>query len=351
MATPCGFDPHSPYQPEDKERSDVEKHPLQDNPRWLFHQPNMRFESKYILRNLETGAESVKDIQAGFTCREQLIGAIRTPFAQFTTTHTQKPRSYEMETKVVSEIKLEDERLLGAGLTRFSVLLPRKSPAEDEKAVAASIAKVADLVAGIPLLLLNPRRQAGGWWRTPEPYAGYNRGTGFFSAVWLGSDNSVLRHPALLSVGMGLFRQAYLLHYAGMAEAVLASVPHEEVAEVLDAADWRRALGIVEKLRPWIQVPPGKNGAPHHYPFPWYQRSGIKSVSYWQRLIRLHRALRRHDFETVLQPLREGWNLSGTTASYTGAFNFWGEGKNLTEAHKRLMTLGKPLKRKDNAEG
>jgi len=314
----------------------------------------MEFQSAYIVRDLRTGDESVKNLHVpNFSCREGLIGSVHNPILHSCAERKQTAGSYAVTTTKVGELILDDPKVLGPGKTQFLV---RATPTAQMPILGAEVAelvmKVADLVAGIPLLLLNPKRPAGDWWRTEKNFlpGGKDPATGLEKTAnfcWWGSDNSVLFHPAYLSIAFGLYRQAYALVNAGMAEQVLASVPREEVEETLTAADWRRALGIIEAARPWIQVPIGKGGELGNYPFPWYQRATLKSTSYWQRLIRLHRAIRRHGYEAVFGNFFSGWNLDMSTPGIcTGAFHFWGKDKELTEANKRLMELGKPLKRK-----
>lgn len=321
----------------------LEKHPLQGRKQWTFAQPSITFSTKYARRNLASGELRQQDLEASFICREGLLSSVRQALSAHLMESGQGDTPWSKRFTPRWEIAFDQEELARPGKTCMEVLIPggNETPLEKREEFAAKLYPVANIVAGLPLLLLNTHRKPGDWHKLPPRFQPLREGR----ARWFGADNSLLHHPALLSVGTGLFRQAVALVSCGLAEEVLASTPQEEVEKALAEADWKAAFGLVDKARPWIQIIPGKNGAFENYPIPWtkYARGG---TSYWQRFIRLHRALRRHGFEEVLEDFVQGWNLDGRSLDYSGAFSFWGEDGKLSEAHKRVMLLGKPLKRK-----
>lgn len=322
----------------------LEKHPLEGRKEWKFSQPSTTFSTTYARRNLQTGEEKPQNLECSFICREGLLNNVRVALQMHLMEAREGSAAWSKRFVPQAQINFDDEELLLPGKTHLSVAIPPTVP--DRLQYADTLYKVANIVAGIPLLLLNPKREAGGWATLPPRFKSVIEGR----ARWFGVDNSLLRHPALLSVGAGLFRQAALLVNCGLADEVLASVPQEEVEKVLVEANWKAAFGLLDQARPWIQILPGSGGNFQNYPIPWtlYVRGG---TSYWQRFLRLHRALRRHGFDKVLEDFSRGWNLDGNATDYSGAFSFWGEDGKLSEAHKRVMLLGKPLKRKRIVKG
>lgn len=321
----------------------LEKHPLQGRANWKFSQPSTIFATTYPLRDLRTGEVRQQSLECNFSCREGLLNNVRVALQKHLMEDREGSSTWSKVFVQTGEIAFDDEKGVVPGKTYMSTHIPNHPVRDDalKEKYAAQLYKVANIVAGLPLLLLNPQRKPGEWATLPPRFKPVVENY----ARWFGVDNSLLRHPALLSVGSGLFRQAALLVNCHLAEEVIASAPTEEVERVLVEADWKAAFGLIDQVRPWIQILPGQGGNYENYPIPWtrYVRNG---TSYWQRFIRLHRALRRHGFEDVLESFIQGWNLDGKAKDYSGAFSFWGADGKLSEAHKRVMLLGKPLKRK-----
>ena len=144
----------------------------------------------------------------------------------------------------------------------------------------------------------------------------------------------------MFGIVTGLYRQVALLCNAGFAEDIIEAADHDRVQETISNCDWREALSIAMDIRPWIEVPVGQNGGALNYPFP---------LGYWQRFMRLQRGARRHGYEALLdQDFVTGWTLLNKSSQWTGLYAFWGQKGELSDYHKRLMDMGRPLKRKKN---
>lgn len=334
--------------------SEAEKHPLTGHVSWVFFQPNINVHSSALLRDLKTEEEIKINITAYSDCREGLISDIRRTLQNRTTKFVKAGRrAWEGANKPTHSITLDDARCLGKGNTVLSVneafwkVCTTKDQVEE-------FLRVCDAIVGIPSLLLNPNRKPGEWWRTdPEKAVREKpRVIDWDARVidWNGTDNAFLRHPALFASVTGLFRQAFWLCRAGFGKKVLESVDYSKVEKVLTEPTWKEGLELAEALKTWICVPVPQGGNTKNVSFPWYPRSA-KQVSYWQRFIRLQRALHRHSADEVLGgDIFEGWDLLKKGTQYSGAFSFWGEAGGLQPAHKRVMALGKPKEKTDEAE-
>lgn len=330
-----------------------EKHPLSGAPGWTFFQPYMNVHSSVFLKDLKTKEESKANITSFSHCREGLISDVRTSLQRRTTNFIQKgDRAWEGALTPTCSITLNDDRCLGEKDTVLSVLdnvrpATGKPFVSDEK--VEEFLKVCNAIVGIPALLLNPGRKPGEWWRTDPKTAVRTSGNGRM-IDWNGADNSFLQHPSIFASITGLLRQAFWICQAGFGERVLASADYSRVEGVLTAPSWKDALELAEQLRTWISVPIPSGGSLENISFPWYPRSS-KQVSYWQRFIRLQRALHRHSPNEVFGgDFFEGWALLNKGTQYSGAFMYWGKEKTLTPAHKRVMELGKPKGKDDEAK-
>ena len=323
---------------------DTDKHPLTSEPTWLFTQPYINVRSSVFLKDVETAEEIRMNIMSFSHCREGLISDIRTTLKKRTTNFIKKGEcAWEGVLAPTHSLTLNDSRCLGAWDTVLSVLDvpdPTTGPIIKDNVVKKFL-KVADAIVGIPSLLLNPNREPGDWWRTDTKTA--CRGDSHRRFIdWGGADNFLLRHPALLAIITGLYRQAFWLCRSGYEDKVLASVDYSQVEKVLTKPTWKEALELAEQLKTWISVPVPQRGSVGNVSFPWYPRAS-KQVSYWQRFIRLQRALHRHSADEVFAgDIFESWALLNKGSQFSGAISFWGEAKRLTPAHKRLMELGKP---------
>lgn len=325
----------------------LEEHPLDGNSDWVFHKPGLSVKIKYATVHIgskDATKVSEHTLTGAYQCREVLIGDTRQAFKRLTTTLEAPPDGphWNKILKQVKRVVLDHESVLGPEDCLLSISSVTSAPAEEVK----QFLKVADIVAGIPLALLNPKTRSKDWWDKLLD----NRSQ-FTRFAWLGTDNGILQHPAFFSIATGLIRQAFLLHRCGFGEEILESGNHEEVLEAIISNDTKALLKQAEVFRPWINVPiASRSEGLVNFPFPWVKPQA-KKVSYWQRFIRLERAIRKHGLNAVIgEDFTQGWDLLGKNICYSGAYSFWGAGSNLTESHKRIMKLGQPKKKSNETE-
>lgn len=335
----------------------LNEHPLQGNPHWVFNQPTISLQQVYKVRllegakanTIERAEENAFSLLTYSHCREGLIINVRQGLhGRLTTKQKSGDKSWECKTSPSHEVVFEDEVCAKSKVPPFGDNVIHITHTNMVKAGVskAEFLQVVNCVLGIPWRLLNPH------WHPPTTALQEAKiANGAEAWGWDGIGNFSLRHPALLAISTGLYRQAALLCAAGQAKEVLATVSADEVEAALQDKDWRPAFGLAERLRPWISVPVPPGASIGNFPFPWGPRKA-KQVSYWQRFIRLQRGARRHGYDAVLgRSLHESWALAGlNTEVPTGVVAFWGAEKALTPAHKKVMELGKPLKRKTGAE-
>lgn len=330
----------------------AEKHPLADASSWKFSKPYIRVRSSVFLEDLATSERNKVSISTVGCCREGLISDIRTVLKGRTTNFIKKgENAWEGVLVPTHSITLEDARCRGKGDTALSVrdafLLDTKKP---RGVKVEEFLRVCDAVVGIPTLLLSPARQPGDWWRTDPKKSVKADGEFGVELYWNGADNVLLRHPALFASITGLFRQAYWLCKAGFGPNVLADLDYGKVEKVLTEPTWKEGLELAESLKTWICVPIPAGGTLQNVSFPWYPRAA-KQVSYWQRFIRLQRALHRHSADEVFSgDIFESWALLNKGTQFSGAFTYWGQESVLTPAHKLVMKLGKPKEKTGEAE-
>lgn len=309
--------------------------------RWLYSQPQVGLHCSYATVDLETEKVARHSLTTLNTCREGIIHDIRTKLQkEFCKSVKVGPNAWDMGFERKQGILLDQEEDLGPKknfLKIYTVSYLANLPE------AAVFSQAMDTVLGIACVLLDPTRPTGDWWETPEEDV-YQKarkdGREAVWAYWYGPGNFCLQHPALVAIITGLYRQVALLCNAGFAEDIIAAADHDRVREAITNCDWREALSIASDIRPWIEVPVGKHGHAINYPFP---------LGYWQRFMRLQRGSRRHGYEKVFgQDFIEGWALENKSSAWTGLYGLWGEKGKLTNYHRRLMDLGKPLKRRKN---
>ena len=188
-----------------------------------------------------------------------------------------------------------------------------------------------DALVGPLAVLLNNDRYVGNWWTTNPEESTQSRN----EIRWYGTDNFFLRHSTLLSLMMGMFRQALLLFQQNLNNGLLKAVRRKDVEDCLTNADPELAMRILTRLRPWIEVPCG----PHmgvHYPFP---------RGHWSQLRLLHRAIYKHGYDEVFgMNVEASWQM-GAQGRYevpSGPRVYWGrDGSRPNAATKRLAKLGK----------
>jgi hypothetical protein len=200
-----------------------------------------------------------------------------------------------------------------------------------------------DAFVGTLGVVLNPDRYQGDWWVTrPEEVAPKGARSSDYGQEyrWYGSDNFFLRHPVLVSLMLGMFRQGILLFEQGFDEAALRVVKRKDVENALTNSDPELAMRILTRLRPWIEASDR------------YQESLPFVRGQWDRLGQLHRAIFNYGYDELFGGgLSDSWNIakvkdddSGTRyETTTGPITYWGGYKHhpVTEEGKRLAKLGK----------
>jgi len=267
------------------------------------------------------GEEKDLDIWWSSHCREVLIYWFRDLF-----------RKVLVKTEPVDPGVWSRTRVL-RGCPDFTGTLGISTPIESNQRYLPA---VIDLIARIPLLLLDPQ-PVPRTYRTvkPPPYVEIKSNT------WTQVSASVIYHPALLSVALGLFRQAVVLVSQGFAKEVLKTVNLRQVRRILNQADQEQALQILEKIRPWVEIPSlprPSSPTTNYFPFPWVPEKELRDLS-WNRLIQLHQVIRACGLKPIFGEFEESWSLQTGTEEYSGACSFWGSLKKPSPAHKQLENL------------
>lgn len=321
------------------------EHFLTTDENWTYRQPSVGFKAQYVAVTCGSDKRKVEAVGAATTCREGVIHNARQTFQK---TLCQKvitgPGDWQFTMKKVREPDLEDPKAKKARGTHLMIAIKALSIPKQPEASKEDLEKfilAADTVLGPMCVLLGHHRPEGDWWRT-DPKKMFSTQLSQKYICWFGSDNFFLQHPVLVAIVTGLYRQVALLCSAGHADRILESVDRKEIEECLSTGSWKQALLILQKTRPFIEVPVAKNGQFGNYAFP---------IGYWQRMHRLQIGARRHGYEKILgQDFMEGWSLELKGTNWTGLYNFWGEKESTSEAHSRLMKLGKPRSKQSESE-
>ncbi len=317
-------------------------HPLTENSKWIFNQPEVGFKAYYFAVTTETKRSRVRSIQTSCTCREGVITNTRQGFQNGLLNNEERANCREagnwtavQPPKQLREVDLAAE----AGKKKPTELKIQHYKGfldqyHKPNFSVEEFLKVCNVVMGPVCVLLSPNRLDGDWWKT-DPEKSVKGGAPNEWLHWNGSDNWFLAHPATLGIATGLYRQCYHLCGAGLGEQIIETLSEEEVEEVMSSNSQKLALQLIKKTRDYIEVPVGTNGYPYNYPFP---------IGSWRLLQRLQRAIRRHGYEESLgQSFADGWALlDGGLTPWSGLHSFWGEKGELTEHHHHLMKMGEP---------
>src|SRR5574338_1678787 len=174
----------------------LEKHPLKGHRSWIFSQPAMTFSAQYLRRDLATGEEKFQNLECDFACREGLLNNTRQSLRTYLTDASEGDNPWTKRHRIAAEIVFDDGRGLVPGKANIQIRIPEAAFNATQEAYAAKLYLVANIVVGLPLLLLNPNRKPGEWSKLPPRFKPIVEG----KARYFGVDISVLRHPALLSV-------------------------------------------------------------------------------------------------------------------------------------------------------
>ncbi len=322
-------------------------HPLTGNVDWKFWQPYLQAKATFLLLGKD-GTVQTRAGTSSSTCREGVLSNMLIYLRKQVLEEVENGSSYSKKFVRKFRIRLFDEalheNLAGSNQLRIheNGLKPKGGHNGTlSKAKVEEFLQVADAVVGIPSVLLSHRRPTGDWWKTDATSCKNDEDY----ICWNGTDNWFLRHPALLAIATGLFRQTAMLTASGFGPQILECVSREEVEEALTTGDWRLAFGLAEKLRPWIEVPVGhEGGSVVNYPFP---------IGQWKRFDRLQRAQRRHNYKEVFGgSMYDSWGLNkeGNGGHWSGTLAYWGNPGDESEAYDTLMKLGEPRRRAKGAK-
>lgn len=280
-------------------------------------------------------------IKAEGSCREEIIYLLADHLRDLTFSQQKDRNSWRTTVKEKAKINTESSPLKQPEITYLWIQDYDEEFGEStfnfctRKDCLKSLIETLDALVGNVCVLLSEDRYKGNWWQTTSEEAVVtlkeDYGVSCRTIRWYGTDNFFLRHPALVSIVLGLFRQTLLLHEVGATDDILRAVPRKDTLRALNDADEKLALRNVKKLRPWIECGiPGDT----RFPFP---------KGRWDRLLQLHRALYRHGCKKVFNgDFAQRWDLEDFgTEALNGADDYWGRGKNITAAGFRLQKLGK----------
>jgi len=320
------------------------EHFLTTNKNWAYLQPAVGFKARYVAVHCGSEKRKVQTVGSVASCRENVIYNSRQTLQKTVCQKVQTGSGeWQFQLKKTHEVDLEDPAAKEARMTYLLIATnvfdidKKAAPKKDlEKFI-----KVADTLLGPMCVLLAHNRHEGEWWQT-NPRKMFKTLQSRKYVRWFGLDNFFLQHPVLVAIVTGLYRQTALLCRAGLADEILESVDQKEIEECLSTGNWELALPIIRKTRPYIEVPAPKGGQARNFVFP---------IGYWQRMHRLQIGARRHGYEALLdQDFSTGWSLELKGTNWTGLYNFWGEMGKTSEAHSRLMKLGKPRSKQSGSE-
>lgn len=224
-------------------------------------------------------------------------------------------------------IILDVEALRQAESTRLVLYFDpyeNEYPACTHPCCTAGLVDAVNTLVSLPALLLNPDRYTGNWWeQTEEQMLDLrNNYDGAVLHYW-GADNSILHHPALVSIIFGLLRQAHSLHSAGFLEGLSKAVPPKAVRQALFNSDEKAALKLIQQAKPWIFCPTANT----HFP--------ISGPGKWELFLNLHKALYQHGFAAVFGEIENAWELASRgIKTLSGSHSYFQNKKRVENVNK-----------------
>jgi hypothetical protein len=308
-----------------------------------YWQPYLGFSSKVMTRPLSGKADAtLHSMNYAAECREELVWDIRQYFQNKAVDWKTENHSWQKSATISREIDLDDRRLKQPGVTYLYLGAQEDTweetgnPMCKRPCCASRFPHLVDAITGTVGVLLSEDRYVGDWWQTEPELVCKPDGRGA-EYRWYGSDNFFLRHPALVSMFLGSFRQSVLLFTQSFDEAISKAVKRQDVEDCLTNSDPDLAMRIMTKLRPWIEVKQRVTS----YPF---------AHGYWDRLRKLHRAISNYGYDELFGgDIAHSWKIARGTDDddrrrgvANGAIQYFGtNNKNLTDAGKRLNRLGR----------
>lgn len=288
-------------------------HPLREAG-WVYDQHIIRVEAPLI--HIPEGSDQPAKkviLSARSTCREEIVYVLRQKMACAIQKLVPVRKDWGNSYRAVpnGRADLEDASLKQPESTCLSIHINHLGNVRNE--LRRPFIQVADAIVGQLCVLLNPNRYEGNWWDTllEDDLDAKN---GFLR--WYGYDNTLLYHPALVSLVTGLLRQSALMVRAGVHEKILEIAPREQVRETLNIGDVDAAMSSILALRKWIEVPTPRHGRASNIPVP---------EGSFDKVINLHNAIFRHGMEaTFKDSVAKSWGLEGTAGKHKGIHSFMG---------------------------
>jgi hypothetical protein len=359
----------------------MSQHPLSREEEWYFSQHSVKVRAPIfrVVRKKKSNPAGIRSqkmvIQGGSSCREGVIGQIRTALrsAGGNQVSVGGGPTWKRRFSPYGSLELDRDALKKPGESFVAVHsahitanrskpnpnyktvaerreLRRKSPwayqpwhyRADQKfirvtrgarltnAMIQDFLDTCDAVVGPLTVLLNPDRYQGNWWFTGIDEAlETGKRTGLLH--WYGVDNTVIAHPALASLYSGLVRQCAYIARTGAVDQIREDVEGMGLEECLNESDEVQALRIAKKMQQWISVPNLRNGHASHIPV---------GCGTFPKILALHKSIYRHGFEATFKAsFIEGWGLGKTTgAKYNGIHTYMGQ-KGENNNGKRIKRL------------
>lgn len=216
---------------------------------------------------------------------------------------------------IKEKIQLNVESLRQAGGTKLNMFFDDDYDSKfcQRECCVKGLGNALNTLVSLPALLLNPDRYTGDWWeQTAAQITTVPKYGGEPCLTYWGADNSILRHPALVSIMFGLFRQATMMHMEGMLEGLERAVSPVAVREALFHSDEKAALKLVQRAEPWLFC--GKYNS--YFP--------ISGPGKWELFLNLHTALYRHGFDEVFGDVAAAWELASRgTKTLSGSHSYF----------------------------
>lgn len=289
---------------------------------WRFYQPALCLKSVFQKESLEDGTERVVTFRHTRTCREGTIADITQTLKRNSVVTKTEPNSWRQTHVRTHKITLDFDGAYAPGATQLGVA--RRMHAQVDH---TNLYEMLDCLLGPIAVLLHPNRPKGEW--------SLYRRLAKTQIFWGGVDNSILRHPSLVAITLGLFRQAILLEQQGFYKAFRETAEQGEAQRIMVEVDIEAARKMVQNMRPWIEVVPGQGGAHRNYPFP---------KGYFSRSETLIDAIGVTSLARVFPGGPQ--NTWGVTRGWAvrGVWEHWGEKGSPTKAFKNLITLAEKRK-------
>lgn len=271
---------------------------------------------------------------AGESCREALIyniGDLMDDLVgyveeDYDPTPWKQKKKLESRPGIKEKIQLDVEALRQAECTKLSM-----GSYDDDgdlfqcrrECCVAGLDNALNTLVSLPALLLNPDRYTGDWWEQTDAQIVQGNNEDVRIEYW-GADNSILQHPALVSIMFGLFRQAVVLHQAGQLVGLSKAAPPADVRAALINSDEKAALKLVQKARPWLFHP----GVNTYFP--------LSGPGKWELFINLHKALYQHGFESVFGNISAAWSLASRGIKVLNGSHSYFRDKRAAESVRKL---------------